>query len=78
MGTPGDAHPHVLVCSMNRNKTYHASQEEKDQGRVVYRTQQLKAVLASHDKQVQEAALDELAKDLSDLGIHPASLMTAV
>ena len=32
VATAGDAHPHVLVCSMNPNKTHFGNQEESAKG----------------------------------------------
>lgn len=59
---------------MNENKTHHANAEEIRKGQIKYRTKALKEVLSSHKKDVQDATILELQKDLADLGINHTTL----
>jgi hypothetical protein len=69
------SHRHVLTCSMNTNKSYSANPTEIHQGQNKYRTEKVKNVLSNHPKEIQDAALLELQKDLADLGINHDIIM---
>jgi hypothetical protein len=69
------SHSHVLTCSMNTNRSYFSDPTEKRQVQTKYRTQKVKNLLSNHPKEIQDAALLELQKDLADLGINHDTIM---
>ena len=72
------AHDHVRECDANltRNGSYYATAEEIKEAQRRYRIKKLKKFLRSqgYKKQLQNAMIIELAKDLDDLQVDPAAL----
>jgi protein-arginine kinase activator protein McsA len=69
-------HEHVRECLMNEtaNGSYYASTRQLVVAQRKYRTQKLKKFLRANKKDLQNATIIELKKDLDDLGIDPAAL----
>jgi hypothetical protein len=70
-------HKHVRQCLMNEtnNGSYYATDEEVKRGQRRYKTREIKIFLQTQGKkEVQNAIVIELAKDLHDVGIQPDAL----
>ncbi|CAB9528797.1 expressed unknown protein [Seminavis robusta] len=76
VSTSQGAHEHVRDCNDNEssNGSYFASKDEIKRGQRKYRTKQLRKFLRQHKKEIQNATIIELQKDLADLDIDPAAL----
>lgn len=69
------SHEHVVKCSLNSNGSIDGSAEDVKKGQILYRSKKLKEVLRAQPKDVQQAAICLLKKDLADLGINRANLI---
>lgn len=69
-------HEHVRQCLMNEtnNGSYYADAEQITSAQRRYRTRKLKSHLRTFKKNVQNAIIVELKKDLDDLSINPQAL----
>jgi hypothetical protein len=74
--TSGGTHQHVRECLMNEtnNGSYYAEPEEIKTAQRRYRTREIKKFLRNFKKELQNAIVIELTRDLSDLGIQPEAL----
>lgn len=74
--TARGSHEHVRQCLMNETTTgsYYANAIEIQRAQRRYRTRELKKNIQRHKKELQNAIVTELTKDLNDLGIDPAGL----
>lgn len=70
------AHDHVRQCLMNEtpNGSYYADPDTITDAQRRYRTRKLKQFIQKEKKDLQNAIVIELEKDLNDLGIHRNAL----
>ena len=70
------AHLHVRQCLMNETTTgtYFATPGQIEIAQRKYRTREIKKFLRQHKKNLQNAVIIELKKDLKDLGIKQEAL----
>lgn len=70
------AHEHVRTCLLNDTATgsYYATPEQIRHAQKMYRTREIKKFLRKHKKNLQNAIVIELGRDLKDLGILPEAL----
>ena len=70
------AHEHVRQCLMNETDdgNYYANAEQIRDAQKRYRTREIKKFLRAHKKNLQNAIVIELKKDLEDLGIKQEAL----
>lgn len=71
------AHDHVRECPFNTtdNSSYYASEVEIKHAQRRFRIKRMKEFLAPLRKEIQNATVLELTKDLNDVNIDPAALL---
>ena len=74
--TSRGAHEHVRNCLLNETATgsYYATAEQIEDAQKRYRTREMKKFLRTHKKDLQNAIVIELEKDLKDLDIRKEAL----
>lgn len=74
--TSAGAHKHVRDCLLNETATgsYYATPEQIEDAQKRYRTREIKNFLRNHKKNLQNAIVIELKKDLKDLDIKQEAL----